>query len=153
MNVRSLSAVRPRYLRSGSSRHWSRREFVRTTGGSIAAGVAIGSGLLLPRRVEAAPAPDDPRPIPGGSPTLGGAFHVYGPSPTGFLDPINAEPSSITNFNGVVGLAYISGMVTQTRISNGATARYPFVSSDMRFMQGVYRGVDDKPRQGTFGFI
>jgi len=92
-------------------------------------------------------------PIPGGSPTLGGAFHVYGPSPTGFLDPIDAEPASITNFNGVVGLAYIDGMVTQTRVSNGEQKRYPFVASDMRFMQGVYRGVDGKPRQGTFGFI
>ena len=152
MNVRSLSAVRPRYLRSASARHWSRREFVRTTGGSIAAGVALGSGILTPRRVEAA-APDDPLPIPGGSPTLGGAFHVYGPSPTGFLDPIDAEPASITNFNGVVGMAYIDGMVTQTRISNGEQARYPFVASDMRFMQGVYRGADGKPRQGTFGFI
>jgi hypothetical protein len=122
------------------------------TGGSIAAGVALGSGILTPRRVEAA-APDDPLPIPGGSPTLGGAFHVYGPSPTGFLDPIDAEPASITNFNGVVGMAYIDGMVTQTRISNGEQARYPFVASDMRFMQGVYRGADGKPRQGTFGFI
>ena len=112
----------------------------------------LGGDILRPRRVEAA-APDDPLPIPGGSPTLGGAFHVYGPSPTGFLDPIDAEPASITNFNGVVGMAYIDGMVTQTRISNGEQARYPFVASDMRFMQGVYRGADGKPRQGTFGFI
>jgi hypothetical protein len=152
MNVRSLSAVRPRFLRTTSSRHVSRREFVRTTGGSIAAGVVLGSGILRPRGAEAA-APDDPLPIPGGSPTLGGAFHIYGPSPTGFIDPIDAEPASITHFNGVVGLAYIDGMVTQKSISTGETHRYPFVASDMRFMQGVYRGVDGKPRQGTFGFI
>jgi hypothetical protein len=29
----------------------------------------------------------------------------------------------------------------------------PFIDADMRFMQGVYRGVDGKPRQGTFGFV
>ncbi len=149
MNVRSLSAVTERFARLHSM---SRRQFVRTTGATIAGGMALGSGVLRPIRAQAA-ALDDPLPIPGGSPTLGGAFHVYGPSPTGFLDPINAEPSSITNFNGVVGLAYVDGMVTQTRISNGESHRYPFVASDMRFMQGVYRGVDGKPRQGTFGFI
>ncbi len=151
MNVRSLSAVRQRFDRLHSM---SRRQFVRATGATIAGGVALGSGVLRPIRVQAAaPAFDDPLPIPGGSPTLGGAFHVYGPSPTGFLDPVDAEPASITNFNGVVGLAYIDGMVTQTRVSNGESTRYPFVASDMRFMQGVYRGVDEKPRQGTFGFI
>jgi len=152
MNARSLSALRQRFPQSASPQHWSRRTFVRTAGASIAAGLTLGGDILRPRRVEAA-APDDPLPIPGGSPTLGGAFHVYGPSPTGFLDPIDAEPASITNFNGVVGLAYIDGMVTQTRVSNGEQKRYPFVASDMRFMQGVYRGVDGKPRQGTFGFI
>ena len=149
MNVRSLSAVRQRSARLHSM---SRRQFVRTTGATIAGGVALGSGVLGPIRAPAA-AFDDPLPIPGGSPSLGGAFHVYGPSPTGFLDPINAEPSSITNFNGVVGLAYIDGWVTQTSVSSGEWHRYPFVASDMRFMQGVYRGVDGKPRQGTFGFI
>jgi hypothetical protein len=69
------------------------------------------------------------------------------------LDPIDAEPSSIANLNGVVGLAYIDGTVTRTRISTGETEELPFIGSDMRFMQGVYRGVDGKPRQGTFGFI
>jgi len=149
MNVRSLSALRQRIPRSHSM---SRRAFVRNTGVSVAGGMAIGAGILRPTRAHAA-ALDDPLPIPGGSPTLGGAFHVYGPSPTGFIDPIDAEPASITNFDGVVGLAYVDGMVTQTQISSGASRRYPFLASDMRFMEGVYRGVDGKPRQGTFGFI
>jgi hypothetical protein len=69
------------------------------------------------------------------------------------LDPINAEPGTITNVNGVVGLAYIDGTVTRTRISTGEQKELPFIGSDMRFIQGVYRGVDGKPRQGTFGFI
>ena len=96
---------------------------------------------------------DDPLPIPGGTPALGGGFHVYGPTPDGSFDPIDAEPSLITNFNGVVGLAYISGTVTRTKISTGERVELPFNNADMRFMQGVYRGVDGKPRQGTFALI
>ena len=149
MNVKHLSALRNRRFPSGHSRGLSRREFVSATGGAMA---ALGSGLLRPRLLSAA-APDDPLPIPGGSPALGGGFHVFGPGPEGGLDPIDAEPASITNFDGVVGLTYVDGTVTQTRISTGARKELPFIASDMRFMQGVYRGVDGKPRQGTFGFI
>jgi hypothetical protein len=151
MNRTLLSALGRWQFPSQLPRHVSRREFVRTTGGAIAAGAALGSGLLRPRTAFAA-ALDDPLPIPGGSPALGG-FHIFGPTPDGSLDPIDAEPVSITNFNGVVGLAYIDGTVTRTRISTGERDELPFIASDMRFMQGVYRGVDGKPRQGTFGFI
>jgi hypothetical protein len=152
MNRRLLSAFGLQQRPSQRSRPVSRREFVRTTGGLIAAGAALGSGLLRPQRAFGA-ALDDPLPIPGGSPALGGGFHIYGPTPDGSLDPIDAEPASITNFNGVVGLAYVDGTVTRTRISTGERDELPFIASDMRFMQGVYRGVDGKPRQGTFGFI
>src|SRR6266511_2710036 len=65
----------------------------------------------------------------------GGAIHLYGPTPDGSFDPIDAEPSLITNFNGVVGLAYISGMVTRTNISTGERVELPFLNADMRFMQ------------------
>jgi len=148
MNVKPLFV--PDHLRLLSrARLVSRREFVRTTGGTMAA--ALGAGVLRPRLLSAA-ASDDPLPIPGGSPALGGV-HVFGPTPDGSLDPIDAEPASITNFNGVVGLAYVDGTVTRTRISTGEHVELPFIASDMRFMQGVYRGVDGKPRQGTFGFI
>jgi hypothetical protein len=95
-------------------------------------------------------APADPVPIPGGTPALGGAFHVYAP---GAFDPVNAEPITITDFDGFVGLAYISGMVVRRQKSSGQTTVYPFLGSDMRFMQGVYRGEDGRVRRGAFGFI
>src|SRR5258705_4388566 len=152
MNVRRLSAHVLRQHPPGGTRTLCRREFVRGAGGAIAAGAVLGSGLLQPRTVHAL-APDDPVPIPGGTPALGGAFHLYGPTPDGSFDPIDAEPSLITNFNGVVGLAYISGMVTRTKISTGERVELPFNDADMRFMQGVYRGVDGKPRQGSFALI
>jgi len=95
-----------------------------------------------------------PVPIPGGSPVLGGSYHVFGPGPAGVgIDPIDAEPSTITNLNGFVGLAYINGMVTQINTKTGATTRYPFRDTDMRFMQGNFRGTDGHVHQGAFALV
>jgi hypothetical protein len=129
----------------------SRRQFVRTAAGAMAAGAAIGQ-VGWPRVVQAAKAPGEPLPIPGGTPVLGGGFHVYGPGAPG-LDPVSAEPSTITDFNGVVGLAYISGTVKRTNNSTGEVAQLPFLGSEMRFMHGVFRGADGRVRRGTFGFV
>jgi hypothetical protein len=68
-------------------------------------------------------------------------------------DPIDAEPITITNFNGFVGLSYPSGMVTQTNTRTGETLRLPFISSDMRFMQGIFRGADGRIHDGTFALV
>jgi hypothetical protein len=125
----------------------SRRQFARTVaGGTLAA--AVGSRLWTTNLVEAASFA--PVPIPGGTPALGGAYHVFGPAA---FDPIDAEPVTITNLNAAVGLAYVSGMVTQTNTKTGEVVRLPFVDSDMRFMQGVFRGTDGKVHQGAFAFV
>ena len=116
----------------------SRRQFALTAAGSAFA-AAVGSRLWSPSLVQAASFA--PVPIPGGTPFLGGAYHVFGPAA---FDPIDAEPATITNLNASVGLAYISGMVTQTNTKTGKVERFPFVNSDMRFMQGVFRGTDGK---------
>jgi len=150
MNVKQLSTTGRRQL-PGSL---SRREFVRRAGGAVAAGAAVSGGLLRSPLLFASPHSNaDPLPIPGGSPALGGGFHVYGPTPDGSFDPIDAEPSTITNFNGVVCLTYISGTVSRRKIGSNVQVELPYIASDMRFMQGVYRGVDGEPRQGTFGLI
>jgi len=149
MNSRHLSAYRLGVLAPKRLERFSRREFVRASGTAALAGAAFGTGLLRSQILHAVTA-DDPLPIPGGTPVLGGAFHVFAPAA---FDPIDAEPITITNFNGFVGLAYIDGIVTRTQISTGRQDQLPFTASDMRFMDGVYRGVDGKPRQGTFGFI
>src|SRR5205814_4162104 len=124
----------------------SRRQFARTAAGSAVA--AVGSRLWTPSLVEAASFA--PVPIPGGSPVLGGAYHVFGPAA---FDPIDAEPATITNLNAAVGLAYLNGMVTQTNIKTGDVVRLPFLNTDMRFMQGVFRGTDGKVHQGAFAFV
>ena len=125
----------------------SRRQFARTAAGSAFA-AAVGSGFFAPNLVRASSFA--PVPIPGGTPALGGAYHVFGPAA---FDPVDAEPATITNLNAKVGLAYVSGMVTQTNIKTGDVVRLPFVDSDMRFMQGEFRGTDGRVHQGAFAFV
>ena len=62
----------------------SRRQFARTAAGSAFA-AAVGSGFFAPSMVQAASFA--PVPIPGGTPALGGAYHVFGPAA---FDPIDA---------------------------------------------------------------
>ena len=159
MNFRALQGWKPTRLTSvpDSTHHdvpvsrlsvpISRREFARTAAGSAFA-AAVGSRLLTPSLVEAASFA--PVPIPGGTPALGGAYHVFGPAA---FDPIDAEPATITNLDASVGLAYVSGMVTQTNTKTGEVTRLPFINSDMRFMQGVFRGTDGKVHPGAFAFV
>jgi hypothetical protein len=106
----------------------SRRRFTRAAAGTAVVGATLGSALWTPA-LGAPKGAFAPVPIPGGTPALGGAYHVFGPAA---FDPIDAEPATITNFNGVVGLAYISGMVTLTNTKTGEKTRYPFLDSDMR---------------------
>jgi hypothetical protein len=129
--------------------HISRRQFMRTAAGATVLGATLGSGLWRPGLAEASGS-NDPVPIPGGTPALGGAFHVFAPAA---FDPIDAEPVTITNFNGFMGMAYLSGMVTQTNTSTHEVRSLPFVGADMRFMKGVYRGTDGHVHRGAFGFI
>ena len=135
----------------GVLRLTSRRHFIGTSAAVMGAGALISAGAWRPA-LAAATRSADPKPIPDGTPVLGGAFHVYGPGFPG-LDPPDSEPSSITDFKGFLGLAYISGTVERTQRSTGEKRTLPFLFSDMRFMQGVYRGTDGRARHGTFGFI
>jgi hypothetical protein len=55
--------------------------------------------------------------------------------------------STITDFNGVLGGSEIRGTA---RGSDGTT--YDF-DTDMRFIRGVYIGLDGRLHHGSFGFI
>ena len=113
--------------------------------GAAALGGIAGVGLLDPARALGQPT-GEPRPIPGGfdqnfNPVPSDPFiHVLPPG-------IGFEMSSITDFNGVVGGSETRGTAHG---SDGTT--YDF-DTDMRFMRGVYIGLDGRLRQGAFGFI
>src|SRR5258708_948826 len=130
----------------------SRRQFARTAVSATFIGAAFSTGLLKPGYAQGRGS-FTPVPIPGGSPGLGGGYHVFGPTPDGSFDPIDAEPSTITDFNGFVGLTYVDGMVTQTNSSTGEVRRLPFVASDIRFMKGDFKGTDGRIHQGAFALV
>ena len=131
-------------IRRGHAHFWqralSRRQvIVAGAGGAVATAAVLSSGLWAPRLAHAsAPVPADPRPIPL---TLG-PFHVQ------LLGP-GQEPSSITDFNGFVGVADVQGTGTGT----GPGAGTLLFDTDMRFMSGEYVGVDGKHYHSTFGFV
>jgi len=156
MNIRAVSAWRAANQDVGAARQLppriTRRQFARGAAGTAVLGSALGSSLFRPGLAETR-ASFAPVPIPGGTPRAGGSFHVFAPAPTAGFDPIDAEPITITNFNGFVGLSYTSGMVTQTNTKSGEVLRLPFVDSDMRFMQGDFRGADGRVHEGTFALV
>src|SRR6516165_8652499 len=61
------------------------------------------------------------------------------------------DPSSITDFKGVVGVADVRGK-GRARNPDGSVETLLF-DTDMRFMKGVYVGQDGAVHRGTFGFV
>lgn len=139
MNLKQLSFDTPIW------RHAiSRRRFLGSA--AAAAGLVLGwrTGLVQ------AAGSKEPVPVPGCLDVGGQHFHVCAP---GALGPANQDPSTITDFDGFVGLAYINGMVTETNVKTGVSRRLPFQTSDMRIMQGFYRDQKGKVRSGTFALV
>lgn len=112
---------------------FSRGQLLRR-GAAVAGGVA---GLSLLRAVPAFAAGSDPNPI-APDPNLGG-LRIW-------LPGRGTEPATITDFNGFTGVTEISGTGT------GGGQAWNF-DVDMRFMKGVYRGMDGKIHQGAFAFV
>ena len=133
----------------------SRGQFISAAAG--AAGAALSSGLWTPLLAQAAPPSSSiaPKPIPGGLQPFGPGtevFHQYAPpvdTQFGGLPWPAFDMSQITDFNGAMAVARIRGTGTLTQgavITPGA-----LYDADMRFMQGLYVGVDGQEHQGTFG--
>jgi hypothetical protein len=122
----------------------SRRRFLGTAAG--ASGLLLGSIFLLPAQATRRAAPKH---IPGGFSEFGHFYHQLYPNE----DTAHTEdPSTITDFRGHIGLAYIEGMGTHTNKMTGEVTRLPF-RVDLRFMKGVYIGKDGKKHHGTFAAI
>jgi hypothetical protein len=113
----------------------------------VALGGVAGFGLLDPRLVFGSVKAAAPRPIPGGLSFATGEFVATGADLHFFLPGIGYEMSTITDFNGVVG-----GSETRGSAQGTDGSKWDF-DCDMRFMQGVYVGLDGRVHNGSFGFI
>jgi hypothetical protein len=120
----------------------TRRQFIGT---SAVVGGAAMTAPLWPSLVASAATPlPDPRPIPQ-TIAPGAPFHVQ-------LLGTTSEPSTITDFHGIVGGVDLLGTGVATDTTTGAETQM-FTAIDNRFMQGVYVGVDGKHHFATFGFV
>lgn len=93
-----------------------------------------------------------PLPIPGGvlvpNPNGGPDVHLNFPGPADSTVPgRGGVPSTITDFNGFVGVAQVTGTGTDG-LGNPLLWR-----TDVRFMKGVYLGVDGNLHRGTFAEV
>jgi len=77
--------------------------------------------------------------------SLGGLdFHVT------FFGP-GVDPSSLTDFSGVVGVADVQG--TGTGTSRDGKSETLLFDTDMRFASGRYVGQDGSEHSGSFIFV
>ena len=114
-------------------------------------------GLLLEALEDRSVPSVSPIPIPGllfptlGNPFGGPAIHFGLPGPADNATPgfvtVGGEPSTITDFNGFIGVAHVEGT---GRDNHGNTL---FWDTDLRFMDGVFKGDDGQIHSGTFAFV
>jgi hypothetical protein len=134
----SAVTVRPR---DPGHRHvLGRRQFLAAGAGLGAAGV-VGAQVFGAGPALAARQAGDPRPIPGGIQPFGPGtevFHLFLPG--------TGEPNTITDFNGFVGVAHITGA------GAGANAGLSF-DVDNRFMTGEYIALNGQHFNASFGFL
>jgi len=135
-------------------RAFSRRNFVRTAAGVT--GIALGAGVFIPvlaladqgdENDDDTTTPFEPRPIPGGIQPLGPGtpiFHTFPPA-------LNNDPSTITDFKGTFGIVLANGIGTRTDPITGSN-RDAF-DLDIRFMQGLFVGMDGHQHRGSFAFV
>ncbi len=143
----------------------SRRNLIRGAAGTAAgAGFLLSSGLRFPARAD----DDDEgkhnkckalaRPIP--HITMPQGFHSFFPGPPDGSAPMtfphfpNAgfDPSTITDFKGVIANADLNLAGTGTDLNTGDNTPYTF-HTDWRFFKGAFVAVDGIQREGTLTFI
>jgi hypothetical protein len=108
----------------------SRRTFLRAGVGVSVVGGALGLGLLRPVSALAAPGIGNVLPIPSTlEPFPGIEIHVQAPPFTGE----DTDPSTVWNFQGASGIAFIDTSVTRTNRKTGEQQVLPS-SNHMTFM-------------------
>jgi hypothetical protein len=126
----------------------SRRQFIQSAAGLTAFAATLGSSVSRAQGPLGGPGIGLVTPIPTTLPIFGQDFHVQAPPFTG----VDSDPSSVYDFHGTVGIAFISGFVERTDRKTGEMRTLPYAFNDMRFMQGLFEGRDGHVRNATFMF-
>jgi len=127
---RRAPRARPRRPRPGPAGPRLSLELLEDRSLPSVAPVPIPDGFLVPN--------------PFGGPD--GHFNQPGPADS-TVHGVGGEPSSITDFNGSVGVVRVDG-------TGSDGAGNPLLwEVDLRFMKGVYRGVDGELHHGTFALL
>ncbi len=148
----------------------TRRGFFRNAAGA-GAGLVLGSEIGVcaagepdedkPKEALHPSCPVVPRPIPHINHPPGPGAHFFFPGPVeGTPTPVDPtagplasrDPSIITDFSGVIGQADLNLSGVGTDLITGHSAQYDF-HTDMRFMSGIFVGLDNELHRGTVGFI
>ena len=140
----------------GHDHRWSRRRFLQAS--SLLVG-AIATGFPWRGRTALAAPPGSgiPSQLPDFSPTLQSVLGIEIPfflppevDPfTGDVDSV-ANPTTIWDFNGSLGLIEANGVSDPDHNSDGVARRW---ACDVRFMTGVFRDRAGSTQQGTFCFL
>jgi hypothetical protein len=94
-------------------------------------------------------------PVPIPAEAIAPGIHAFLPGPADAplsMLPFGREPSTITDFAGFVGVAHLQGTGTPAS-GTGADAQSTLYDVDLRFMKGLYRGVDNRFHFGTFALV
>jgi hypothetical protein len=126
----------------------TRRQFLQDTAGVTVVAATLGAAVPRAEGAPANPGIGLVTPIPTTLDIAGEQFHVQAPPFTG----ADSDPSSVYDFEGTAGIAFISGVVDRTDRKTGETRTLPYAFNDMRFMQGRFEGRDGHVRDATFVF-
>jgi hypothetical protein len=129
----------------------TRAQALRGAGATAAALAAAGAAPDLARAFRGGHLPHGkelPRHVRGGIQPFGPGtrvFHI-------FLPGHRAEPLTITDFHGVVGIAEVQGHGRGRNLGTGKTRRLLY-DVDLRFFKGTYVGRDEKVHHAAFSFV
>ena len=126
----------------------SRRQFLYGAASLTACAATLGGSVPRAEGAAAAPGIGLVTPIPATIPVFGVEIHVQAPPFTG----ADTDPSSVYNFRGTTGIAFISGTCERTDRKTGESRVLPYSFNDMRFMQGRFMGRDGPVPDPTFAF-
>ena len=138
----------------------TRRSLIRgATGAAAGAGLMLSSGLPLPARADDGEG-NNCRVLARPIPHITGPGHFFFPGPPdGSAPPTDPhfpnagfDPSTITDFKGVIANADLNFAGTGTNLDTNESVPYTF-HTDWRFFKGTFVSIDGHMREGTLSFI